>query len=316
MVDRWDDQREDWERARRYRGEGYYGGYYGYPGERERGRRAGWGRADDEREYGRGGESGRRGGDDRGFFDRAGDEIRSWFGDDEAQRRRMRDEREYGREGYGGGGYGWSGSERYAGPGRGYGSREERDWARQWGWMDDREARENQELRRWNRQEGAETRGPIDHGRSAGYGRGQGWGQGGYPEREARRGEDWAGGDTWRYRETWLFVGPFAGRGPRNYQRSDDRILEDICDRMAQHGQLDAGGLEVRVASGEVTLSGTVNDRHAKRLAEDIAESVSGVREVHNQVRVSSAAQGAAQQQGWQQGEQKGWQGEDRPRAA
>jgi hypothetical protein len=37
--------------------------------------------------------------DDRGFFDRAGDEIASWFGDDEAERRRredqMRDERSH-----------------------------------------------------------------------------------------------------------------------------------------------------------------------------------------------------------------------------
>ena len=29
--------------------------------------------------------------DDRGFFDRAGDEVRSWFGDEEAERRRERD---------------------------------------------------------------------------------------------------------------------------------------------------------------------------------------------------------------------------------
>ncbi|WP_419825917.1 DUF2171 domain-containing protein [Sphingomonas sp.] len=31
---------------------------------------------------------------DRGFFERAGDEVRSWFGDDEAERRRRYDERE------------------------------------------------------------------------------------------------------------------------------------------------------------------------------------------------------------------------------
>lgn len=30
-------------------------------------------------------------GDDRGFFERAGDEVRSWFGDEEAERRRERD---------------------------------------------------------------------------------------------------------------------------------------------------------------------------------------------------------------------------------
>lgn len=35
------------------------------------------------------------GSDDRGFFDRAGDEVRSWFGDDEAERRRERDERRW-----------------------------------------------------------------------------------------------------------------------------------------------------------------------------------------------------------------------------
>ena len=32
----------------------------------------------------------RGGSDDRGFFERAGDEIASWFGDDEAERRRHR----------------------------------------------------------------------------------------------------------------------------------------------------------------------------------------------------------------------------------
>lgn len=38
----------------------------------------------------------RRGGpDERGFFDRAGDEVRSWFGDEEAERRRESDARRY-----------------------------------------------------------------------------------------------------------------------------------------------------------------------------------------------------------------------------
>src|SRR5215510_4993771 len=35
----------------------------------------------------------------RGFFRRAGDEVRSWLGDDEAERRRDRDEYEYERRG-------------------------------------------------------------------------------------------------------------------------------------------------------------------------------------------------------------------------
>lgn len=36
--------------------------------------------------------------EDRGFFERAGDEIRSWFGDDEAEHRREADARRYERE--------------------------------------------------------------------------------------------------------------------------------------------------------------------------------------------------------------------------
>ena len=38
-------------------------------------------------------------GDERGFFERAGDEVASWFGDDEAERRRREDQRADGRSG-------------------------------------------------------------------------------------------------------------------------------------------------------------------------------------------------------------------------
>ena len=38
------------------------------------------------------------GDDDRGFMERAGDEVRSWFGDDEAERRREADDRRWERE--------------------------------------------------------------------------------------------------------------------------------------------------------------------------------------------------------------------------
>ena len=46
--------------------------------------------------------------DERGFFDRAGDEVRSWFGDEDAERRRRLDERDAERDdrrGYGSAGY-------------------------------------------------------------------------------------------------------------------------------------------------------------------------------------------------------------------
>ena len=78
------------------------------------------------------------------------------------------------------------------------------------------------------------------------------------------------------------------GRGPKNYSRSDDRIKEDVSDRLTDDGYLDASDIDVSVKDREVTLSGTVSDRNAKRRAEDVAEGVSGVSHVQNNIRVKS----------------------------
>ena len=80
--------------------------------------------------------------------------------------------------------------------------------------------------------------------------------------------------------------GSYRGRGPRGYKRSDERIKEDINDRLSDDSYIDASDVEVTVASGEVTLTGTVDDRNAKRRAEDIAEDVSGVANVENRLRI------------------------------
>jgi len=76
------------------------------------------------------------------------------------------------------------------------------------------------------------------------------------------------------------------GRGPRNYVRSDERIKEDVNDRLTDDGFLDATEIECSVDNREVTLSGTVDSRQAKRRAEDLADSVSGVTNVQNNLRV------------------------------
>ncbi len=117
--------------------------------------------------------------EERGFFERAGDEVRSWFGDDDAERRRDRDMRE---------------------------------------------------------------------------------------------------------------TGQHRGRGPKGYQRSDARILEDVNDRLTEDPHIDASEIDVRVENREVTLAGTVNSRFEKRHAEDLAESVSGVTHVQNNLRIQQAA--------------------------
>ncbi len=51
---------------------------------------------------------------------------------------------------------------------------------------------------------------------------------------------------------------------------------------------MDASDIDVTVDSGEVTLSGTVDNRWAKRRAEDIADGVSGVKNVENRIKVST----------------------------
>jgi osmotically-inducible protein OsmY len=76
------------------------------------------------------------------------------------------------------------------------------------------------------------------------------------------------------------------GRGPKGYTRSDDRIREDVNDRLTDDPHVDASEIEVSVSNREVTLTGMVNSRFEKRHAEDLAESVSGVSHVQNNLRV------------------------------
>jgi hypothetical protein len=91
---------------------------------------------------------------------------------------------------------------------------------------------------------------------------------------------------------SWSEPGPHTGRGPRGYQRSDERIREDICDRLTRHGRIDATDIRITVTKGEVTLEGTIDSREGKRLAEDVAESVDGVRDVTNHIKAQSGWRG------------------------
>jgi hypothetical protein len=118
---------------------------------------------------------------------------------------------------------------------------------------------------------------PSQYG-MAGRGEGQYLGRSGYAEEHP---------PGMALRGAGLRRGGFRGRGPRNYRRSDERITEEINDRLTDHDELDAADIEVNVTGGEVILLGTVDSRESKRLAEDIVESVSGVTQVQNQLRVA-----------------------------
>ena len=76
------------------------------------------------------------------------------------------------------------------------------------------------------------------------------------------------------------------GHGPDGYQRTDERIHGDVCDRLTDDRHVDARKIDVQVAAGMVTLAGQVSERSMKWRAEELAEHVSGVKEVDNQMRV------------------------------
>ena len=225
----------------------------------------------------------------------------------------------YGREYYQD--YGDYGQEmRRGGYGQGYGRGEWSGYGRQdYGYEADYD--------RWNR--GTYGGGYGNYGRygSGGYGQGHmnrwgdagrqnsNWGSSRYGQGfGSRPGRDYeydydfdTAPTTWTYSEIWLVPGPYTGVGPQDYHRSDERILEDINERLTQHGRLNARNIKVQVSNGEVTLTGTVDNRVAKRMAEDVAEGVSGVTDVHNQLRVQEQqqVQGFTQQQGQSQQQQR-----------
>ena len=81
--------------------------------------------------------------------------------------------------------------------------------------------------------------------------------------------------------------GPQSGIGPKNYTRSDDRIREDICDRLTAHGLVNASEIDVIVKQGEVTLEGQVDNLQSRGLVDELFNDIDGIREVHNHLSTS-----------------------------
>jgi osmotically-inducible protein OsmY len=155
----------------------------------------------------------------------------------------------------------------------------------------------------WNRGSSNEER----YGRNRGYGDSD-YSNYGYESNRERYGEgnpnerswwdrtrdevsSWFGDDDAERRRERDRRMSHRGKGPRNYKRSDERIKEDINDRLSDDPFVDASEIEVTVNAGEVTLTGTVDDRSDKRRAEDLAEAVSGVKNVENRIRVTQRSE-------------------------
>jgi len=260
---------------------------------------------DRNREYGREWDR-RRNQAERSMVSRGADEVRSWFGDDEARHRRDMDERR---------------DERFSSRDREYGPnsqniRREHGWTSQshrpdspWEWRNGPQTAYGDQRDFIGRSPDSEGRQYSPRGREwddPRYSRDSTHWPGGAPEYrswgttgEGRwRGEfsgtprgDWGGESrgTSAYGGWRNESGTFAGRGPRSYQRSDDRVREDVNERLTADPRIDASDIEVRVQNGEVTLSGTVCDRRSRRMAEEIIEDLPGVRDVRVELKIDAS---------------------------
>ncbi len=118
-------------------------------------------------------------------------------------------------------------------------------------------------------------------GAGAGYGRNSGMGSHDYV---------WGQGEGRGFNQG--LSGPestgFQGKGPKGWARSDERIKEEVCEALERDPRVDASEIEVEVKGQTVTLKGTVEDRRTKRRAEECVEACSGVKDVRNELTVSS----------------------------
>ncbi len=117
---------------------------------------------------------------------------------------------------------------------------------------------------------------------SGNYGDGGASYTGGFDQRNRTRYPGSLGEDT--------FSSPRESRryraGPKGYTRSDERIREDISERLMLADGIDSSEVSLSVKEGRVTLEGTVPTRSMKHAIEDLADHTAGVTDVDNRIRV------------------------------
>jgi osmotically-inducible protein OsmY len=84
--------------------------------------------------------------------------------------------------------------------------------------------------------------------------------------------------------------GMHRGKGPKNYQRSDERVKEMLCERLHDDPDIDASEVTISVQGGRITLDGTVDSRRTKNAIEDVAEQI-GSQDVQNNLRVQKSSE-------------------------
>lgn len=80
--------------------------------------------------------------------------------------------------------------------------------------------------------------------------------------------------------------GEHFGKGPKDWQRTDERLYEEVCEQLSHNHLVDASDIEIKVTDGNVYLRGTVEDRPTKREAERCVEKVLGIRDIFNELKI------------------------------
>lgn len=70
------------------------------------------------------------------------------------------------------------------------------------------------------------------------------------------------------------------GRGPKGWARDDQRLYEEVCERLLHDRLIDARGIEVEVDDGVVTLRGEARAAADPMLAERLVRETPGVKDV------------------------------------
>jgi osmotically-inducible protein OsmY len=87
-------------------------------------------------------------------------------------------------------------------------------------------------------------------------------------------------------------------QGPKGYQRSDERLKEDISERLMESHYIDCSEVSVDVRGAKVVLEGSVPSRHMKHAIEDLVDACPGVQDIDNRVRVAGAMSQSQSQAG------------------
>lgn len=93
-------------------------------------------------------------------------------------------------------------------------------------------------------------------------------------------------------------TGRRSAGAPKGYRCSDERLWENICERLMQAEDIDSSDVSVKVQGARVILEGTVPERYMKHAIEDLVDACPGVQDIDNRIRVQRPQQERSETRG------------------